>query len=108
MIFIPGSWHLGTPFGAGEKKKTKKRKIRNSIPHTSPLPIAVIFPFLGRGENGSFSSGSRFLSPKEEVTGYGQSNKLNQSVLPPFFTFEEHPHPPSPQLLSVLLYINGF
>jgi len=34
MIFIPGSWHLG-PFGAGEKKKTKKedQEFNPLLPH---------------------------------------------------------------------------
>jgi len=68
MILIPGSWHLG-PFGAGEKKK-KKRKIRNSIPHFPTANSCDISSFLGRGENRVIVSS--FLSPKEEVTGYGQ------------------------------------
>jgi len=89
-------------------RKKENKKGRSGIQSlTSPLPIAVIFPFLGRGENGSFSSAARFLSPKEEVTGYGQSNKLNQSVLPPFFTFEEHPPEHHPNCY-VCFYTNGF
>jgi len=60
------------------EKKKKTNQGRSGIQSlTSPLPIAVIFPFLGRGENrANLLVFARFLSPKEEVTGYGQS-KIN-------------------------------